>query len=61
VSRYKGGGGPRALPKKRCGRKQVRNHHLGKTKGLLHAALRVWELRNGHISYGMADRIRANI
>lgn len=60
MSRYKGGGGPRALPKRRCGRKQV-HVHLGKTKGLLHAALRVWELRNGHVSYGMAERIRANI
>jgi hypothetical protein len=49
------------LPKKTCGRQPESTYLRDGTKGLLLAALRVWELRNGHRSYGMAERIRANI
>jgi hypothetical protein len=59
--RYRGGGKPRALPKKICGRKPESTYLRSNTKALILAACRVWELRNGHRSYGMADRIRANI
>jgi hypothetical protein len=48
------------LPKKRCGRRPE-SIRLGSTKGLILAACRVWELKRGRISYGMAERIRANI
>jgi hypothetical protein len=60
MNRYKGGGGPRALPKKSCG-VTPEPDRLGRTKSLILAAIRVWELKKGHVSYGMADRIRANI
>jgi hypothetical protein len=60
VNRYRGGGGPRALPKKRCG-VPPEPDELGRTKSLILAAIRVWELKKGRVSYGMAERIRANI
>jgi hypothetical protein len=55
------GGRARTLPKIKCGRKPESTYLRNGTKSLLLAALRVWELRNGHHSYSMADRIKANI